>query len=121
MYSFCGTYISVYKFYIIFAFINDQSINVIFNTNNIIYYLFAHHKSLQKKKNAKQNNKCIFSFLLQVLSALDILQPPHLDFFQEMYPFFTSGLSIDFFFSNLFKLYTRDMKKIQLASILITL
>ncbi|TMW51514.1 hypothetical protein DOY81_003419 [Sarcophaga bullata] len=22
-----------------------------------------------------------------VLSALDILQPPHLDFFQEMYPF----------------------------------
>lgn len=24
---------------------------------------------------------------LQVLSALDILQPPHLDFFQEMYPF----------------------------------
>lgn len=23
----------------------------------------------------------------QVLSALDILQPPHLDFFQEMYPF----------------------------------
>lgn len=26
-------------------------------------------------------------FLLQVLSALDILQPPHLDFFQEMYPF----------------------------------
>jgi len=25
--------------------------------------------------------------LLQVLSALDILQPPHLDFFQEMYPF----------------------------------
>ncbi|KAJ9586470.1 hypothetical protein L9F63_019870, partial [Diploptera punctata] len=23
-----------------------------------------------------------------VLSALDILQPPHLDFFQEMYPFF---------------------------------
>ena len=25
-------------------------------------------------------------FSLQVLSALDILQPPHLDFFQEMYP-----------------------------------
>jgi hypothetical protein len=25
-------------------------------------------------------------FFLQVLSALDILQPPHLDFFQEMYP-----------------------------------
>jgi hypothetical protein len=24
--------------------------------------------------------------LFQVLSALDILQPPHLDFFQEMYP-----------------------------------
>lgn len=24
---------------------------------------------------------------LQVLSALDILQPPSLDFFQEMYPF----------------------------------
>lgn len=30
----------------------------------------------------------IFSFFFfQVLSALDILQPPHLDFFQEMYPF----------------------------------
>lgn len=27
------------------------------------------------------------SFSSQVLSALDILQPPHLDFFQEMYPF----------------------------------
>lgn len=25
--------------------------------------------------------------VFQVLSALDILQPPHLDFFQEMYPF----------------------------------
>lgn len=25
--------------------------------------------------------------LFQVLSALDILQPPHIDFFQEMYPF----------------------------------
>jgi len=29
----------------------------------------------------------LFLSLLQVLSALDILQPPHLDFFQEMYPF----------------------------------
>lgn len=29
-----------------------------------------------------------FFLLLQVLSALDILQPPHLDFFQEMYPFY---------------------------------
>lgn len=29
----------------------------------------------------------IFFILFQVLSALDILQPPHLDFFQEMYPF----------------------------------
>ncbi|KAF0760279.1 Uncharacterized protein FWK35_00024045 [Aphis craccivora] len=26
--------------------------------------------------------------LPNVLSALDILQPPHLDFFQEMYPFY---------------------------------
>lgn len=26
----------------------------------------------------------------QVLSALDILQPPHLDFFQEMYPFLSA-------------------------------
>jgi len=30
---------------------------------------------------------CVYLFILQVLSALDILQPPHLDFFQEMYPF----------------------------------
>lgn len=31
----------------------------------------------------------VFCFIfLQVLSALDILQPPHLDFFQEMYPFY---------------------------------
>lgn len=30
-------------------------------------------------------NTYLLSF--QVLSALDILQPPHLDFFQEMYPF----------------------------------
>lgn len=29
----------------------------------------------------------ILFFSFQVLSALDILQPPHLDFFQEMYPF----------------------------------
>lgn len=31
--------------------------------------------------------RTVVSFCLQVLSALDILQPPHLDFFQEMYPF----------------------------------
>lgn len=29
-----------------------------------------------------------FVSLFQVLSALDILQPPHLDFFNEMYPFY---------------------------------
>lgn len=28
----------------------------------------------------------LFVCLFQVLSALDILQPPHIDFFQEMYP-----------------------------------
>lgn len=33
-------------------------------------------------------NKKKKTFMLQVLSALDILQPPHLDFFQEMYPFY---------------------------------
>ena len=35
------------------------------------------------------------SVCFQVLSALDILQPPHIDFFQEMYPFsFTHPESI---------------------------
>lgn len=33
------------------------------------------------------NAKLIGFFCSQVLSALDILQPPSLDFFQEMYPF----------------------------------
>ena len=37
---------------------------------------------------------------LQVLSALDILQPPHLDFFQEMYPFTDSVFyTVDFGYS----------------------
>lgn len=27
-------------------------------------------------------------FCSQVLSSLDILQPPHIDFFQEVYPFY---------------------------------
>lgn len=31
--------------------------------------------------------KFVVIVVFQVLSALDILQPPHLDFFQEMYPF----------------------------------
>lgn len=39
--------------------------------------------SVQSKNGALN----LFLSLLQVLSALDILQPPHLDFFQEMYPF----------------------------------
>ena len=30
-------------------------------------------------------NPCLF--VLQVLSCHDILQPPHIDFFQEVYPF----------------------------------
>lgn len=34
------------------------------------------------------------NFSFQVLSALDILQPPHLDFFQEMYPFSTTSESV---------------------------
>lgn len=39
-------------------------------------------------KNSNSPIISIFSpFFFQVLSALDILQPPHLDFFQEMYPF----------------------------------
>lgn len=29
----------------------------------------------------------LFLICLQVLKALDILQPPHIDFFEEMYPF----------------------------------
>lgn len=36
---------------------------------------------------SKDETLNLFLSLLQVLSALDILQPPHLDFFQEMYPF----------------------------------
>lgn len=29
---------------------------------------------------------CFFFSFSQVLSALDILQPPHIDYFEEMYP-----------------------------------
>lgn len=35
----------------------------------------------------RDTQSLLFFSFLQVLSALDILQPPHLDFFQEMYPF----------------------------------
>ena len=31
-----------------------------------------------------QDNRFVY---FQVLSAVDILQPPHIDFFQEVYPF----------------------------------
>lgn len=54
-----------------------------------------------KKKNiwtiiyAKARNVFELLFLLQVLSALDILQPPHLDFFQEMYPFYLIDIKFD--------------------------
>nr|CAD7431362.1 unnamed protein product [Timema monikensis] len=37
------------------------------------------------------------SFIMRmrdVLSALDILQPPHIDFFQEMYPFVLKGMMV---------------------------
>ncbi|KAK6637869.1 hypothetical protein RUM44_008291 [Polyplax serrata] len=37
-----------------------------------------------------------------VLSALDILQPPHLDFFQEMYPFYNFVWIVALSWGNLY-------------------
>lgn len=42
------------------------------STRNFVRYLYG---------------QIIENVYFQVLAALDILQPPHLDFFQEMYPF----------------------------------
>ncbi|KAJ6632750.1 Serine/threonine-protein kinase NLK [Pseudolycoriella hygida] len=39
-----------------------------------------------------------------VLSALDILQPPHLDFFQEMYPFSNVNVDVELLQSDLHKI-----------------
>lgn len=35
-----------------------------------------------------------FVFIPQVLSAIDILQPPHIDYFEEMYPKQPSPISL---------------------------
>ena len=39
-----------------------------------------------KKMGSEENSNCGCFFSPQVLSALDILQPPHIDYFEEMYP-----------------------------------
>lgn len=63
-----------------------QPINTLVYINNIV--LRACRDLLTK--HTYNISPLSFRFSLQVLSALDILQPPHLDFFQEMYPFYNN-------------------------------
>ena len=57
---------------------SDRGFKLLYNVYNICMLLFICFMTVANDP---------FLFVLQVLSALDILQPPHVDFFQEMYPF----------------------------------